>query len=78
VLSAQQQAALLIAQVNDLVSGGVLNEGNGNALTVKLNAAMASLNAGNVTAGVNQLHAFINQVNALLRSGKLTAAQAPF
>jgi hypothetical protein len=76
VLSAQQQAALLVNQVNSLVASGILNAGNGNALTVKLNAAMSSLDAGNKTAGVNQLNAFINQVQALSKSGKLTASQA--
>ena len=65
----------MTAQVNALVPS-VLNAGNGNALTVKLNSATTSLNAGNTTAGVNQLNAFINQVNALENSGKLTAAEA--
>ena len=76
VLSAQQQAALLVGQVNTLVSSGALSSGMGNALTAKLNAATASLNAGNASAGVNQLNAFINQVLALVRSGRLTDAQA--
>jgi ELWxxDGT repeat protein len=76
VLSAQQQIALLVVQVNALVTSGVLNSGNGNALSVKLNNATASLNAGNVRAGVNQLKAFINQVTAFLNADKLTENQA--
>jgi hypothetical protein len=76
VYSAQQQDTQIINQVNNLVTTGVLNSGNGNALIVKLNSATSSLNAGNTTAGVNQLNAFINQVNAFQKSGKLTSAQA--
>jgi titin len=76
VLSAQQQAALLIGQVNVLVNAGILNSGDGNALTEKLNNATASLNAGSITAGVNQLHAFINQARAFQNAGKLTSDQA--
>jgi streptogramin lyase len=76
VQSAQQQIGGTVTQVNNLVSSGALNSGNGNALIVKLNSATASLNAGNITAGVNQLNAFINQVNAFKKSGTLTSAQA--
>src|SRR5262249_39408522 len=76
VLDAQQGISLITSQVNALVSSGVLNSGNGQALTVKLDSATTSLNAGNTTAGVNQLNAFINQVTAFANSGKLTAAEA--
>jgi len=76
MVTAQQEDALIVSQVNTLVSAGTLNTGNGNALTTKLNSATASLNAGNTTAGVNQLNAFINQVTAFQRTGKLTSAQA--
>jgi hypothetical protein len=76
VLSAQEQIGMLVNQVRALVAGGTLNSGNGNALTVKLNNALASLNNGNTNAGINQLSAFINQVNGLKSSGALPAAQA--
>jgi hypothetical protein len=76
VYSAQQQMSATTTQVNTLVSGGVLNSGNGSALTTKLSSATASLQAGNTTAAVNQLNAFVNQVNAFQKSGKLTTAQA--
>src|SRR4029077_5056268 len=76
VLTAQQQSAVIVNQVNTLVSSGVLNSGNGSALTTRLNNAITNLNGGNKNAGVNQLNAFINQVNAFQNSGKLTAAQA--
>jgi hypothetical protein len=73
VLSARDQIVLLIGQVDHLVNDGVLNGGNGNALTVKLKAALASLDAGKTSTAVNQLNAFINQVVGLLNSSKLTA-----
>jgi hypothetical protein len=76
VLSAQQEIALLCNQVDGLVNAGILNKGNGNALCVKLNNAIASLNRGDTTAGVNQLNAFINQVTIFQKTGKLTNAQA--
>jgi hypothetical protein len=74
VLSAQQEARLIINQVTALVTAGTLN--NGTELTAKLDSAIASLNKGNTTAGVNQLSAFIKQVNAFVKSGKLTSADA--
>jgi hypothetical protein len=78
VLSAQQEIALLCNQVDALVNSGVLNSGNGNALCVKLNAAINSLNAipPNITAAVNQLNAFNNQVTVFQKTEKLTSAQA--
>jgi hypothetical protein len=80
VYSAQQQDSAIIAQVNALVSAGVLNSGNGNSLIVKLDSATASLNAGNTVAGVGQLNAFVNQAMAFektfLKAGNVNGAQA--
>jgi hypothetical protein len=78
VLSAQQENALIVNQVNNLVSAGILSGDNGTAMIVKLNSATASLNATppNKMAAVNQLNAFINQVNTFQKTGKLTTAQA--
>ncbi len=76
VLTSQQAAGNLIGQVLALVNAGVLNSGNGNALTSKLNAAIQQMNQGNPNAALNQLRAFINQVNAFVSAGKLTANQA--
>jgi len=74
--STQDQINLLTEQVNALVSSGVLNEGNGNALISKLDNALSSFNNSNNTAGVNQIEDFIHKVDAFLNSGKLTDAQA--
>jgi streptogramin lyase len=76
VLSAQQETGLIVNQVSALVTGNVLNSGNGNSLTAKLNSAISNLNIGNTTAGINQINAFMNQVNALTKSGRLSSAQA--
>jgi hypothetical protein len=75
VLSAQQELAVIIGQVNSMVAQGILDPGNGNALISKLNNAINSLNAGNTIAGDNQMNAFINQVNALT-SKKLDSTDA--
>src|SRR5262249_48107692 len=70
VLSAEQQAALMTEQVNALVAAGVLNSGNGNALTVKLELT------GNKNADIGRVNAFINQLTAFVRARKLTQEQA--
>jgi hypothetical protein len=71
VLSAQQELALIVTQVQTMMTNGILNPGNGNALIAKLNAAIASLDKGNAVAGVNQMDAFINQADALVNANKL-------
>jgi polyhydroxyalkanoate synthesis regulator phasin len=62
----------LIDEVEDLVTEGTLNEGQGNALASKLENALKSLAKGNTKAAINQLRAFITPVDAFVRSGKLT------
>ncbi|HEY2416172.1 MAG TPA: hypothetical protein VGI40_28280 [Pirellulaceae bacterium] len=74
--SVQDQIAQLTEQVNALVSSGVLNEGNGNALISKLSNAAASFTNNNDNAGINKIEAFIHQVNGFLNSGTLTADEA--
>lgn len=73
-LTSQQQATLIIGQVDVLVSRAVLNQGQGNALTAKLNAAIQQINKGNLNAAMNQLSAFTNQVGGLVRAGKISSA----
>jgi predicted outer membrane repeat protein len=76
VLSAQQELSVIINQVTNLVTNGILDSVNGNALIVKLNNAITSLNSGNTIAGDKQMDAFINQTNAFLKSGKLDSTDA--
>lgn len=61
----------LIEAVEGLVESGVLNDGQGNALISKLEAALSSLENGNTNAACNQLQAFVNQVGAFVTSGVL-------
>lgn len=76
VLTPQQATQDLIADVEELVTAGVLNHGQGNALIVKLQAAIQKMDQGNYNAAINNLNAFINQVNAFRNSGILTDEQA--
>jgi hypothetical protein len=64
----------LIEQVQTLIPGS-LNDGQGNALIAKLEAAIRQLDKGNVATALNQLEAFVNQVNAMISSGVLSAAE---
>ena len=70
-----QAIQALISAVESLVAQGVLNAGQGNALTSKLRAALQQLERGNTQAAANQINAFINQVEALIRSRRLTPQQ---
>ena len=76
VLTPQQATQSLINNVNSLVAQGVLDQGEGNSLTSKLQAAIKQMDNGNGNAARNKLQAFINQVIDLKNSGTLTAAQA--
>ena len=70
-----QAVQALINNVEALVAQGVLNSGQGNALTSKLRAALQQLERGNAHAAANQINAFINQVEALIRSRRLSPQQ---
>ncbi len=72
----QERIGYVIDDVNALVAGGTLNNGQGNALKAKLQAAIDQLNNGNTTPAINQLNAFVNQVNDFVEDGLLTQEQA--
>jgi len=77
VLSPAQAIPNVIDTINTLHADGVLNQGQTNALVVKLQHAIDSLNTKpDQPTGCNQLHAFVNQVNAFVNAGILTQAQA--
>jgi hypothetical protein len=61
--------------VQALVATGVLNQGQGNGLIAKLEAALQQLDHGNTQTAVNQLQAFVNQMNAFISAGTVSAAQ---
>jgi pullulanase-type alpha-1,6-glucosidase len=73
--SAEDQIGLVIDDIDALVDAGVLNAGQGNALTVKLENVLAKLEKGQTTTAVNQLAAFINQVEDFVAEGILTPEQ---
>jgi DNA/RNA endonuclease G (NUC1) len=68
------QAAMDI--VVQWLAGGVLDRGNANSLTVKLDAARRQLERDGGTPAVQQLEAVLNELDALVRSGRLEAAEA--
>lgn len=75
VQTPQQATQDLTIVVDNLVSAGVLNQGQGGSLTAKLNAAINQLNKGNVNSASNQLQAFINHVDALINGGVHTPGE---
>jgi pullulanase len=70
-----EQVQLLAGDVRALVEQGVLNQGQGNALEAKLDAALRELGQGNATAAAHQLGALAEQVRALVQAGILTGDQ---
>jgi len=74
-LTTEQQVNELIDLVQTLVDDGTLNDGQGNALTSKLENVLAKLADGNKNAAANQLGAFINQVEDFIDEGVLTFEQ---
>ena len=69
---------LIIDEVNNLVADGVLSNGQGNALTRKLNDALKHLNKGKTHPMIQKLEEFINQVNAKMQAGTLSPEQGQF
>ena len=59
-------------QVNALLSSGRLDEGQGNALTSKVNTAVRQLQNDNVRSAINELQAFISRVYAVIESATFT------
>jgi hypothetical protein len=74
-ITPQEQIQQMITSIQDLVTSGVLNKGNGNALISKLDAAKKNINTGNKKAAVNELNAFINQINAF-KGKQLSSTEA--
>jgi pullulanase-type alpha-1,6-glucosidase len=68
----EDQIDLVIDDIAMLIDDGVLNAGQGNALTVKLENALARFSRGQTNAAVNQLFAFIDQVEDFVADGILS------
>ena len=73
--AAEDQIELLIDDIEMLLDAGVLNPGQGNALTVKLTNVLAKLDKGQDNAAANQVAAFINQVEDFVDDSILTPEQ---
>ena len=71
-----QKIRLVTDEIDRLVDDGTLNRGQGNSLTVKLEAAAKQLDKGNPTPAANMLHAFVNEVAAYRASGKIPESEA--
>ncbi|MFQ5806006.1 MAG: hypothetical protein ACE5I3_06105 [Phycisphaerae bacterium] len=76
VNSTEELIEWLIGEVQGLVGLGALNNGQGNSLLAKLQAAIQQLDGDNATAAINQLQAFINEVSALVAAEILLPAEA--
>jgi len=63
-------------QVRQLIAEGKINDGVGNSLESKLDAAAKQLDRGQITPAVNQLESLLRELNALVRSGSLVAPDA--
>jgi hypothetical protein len=67
------QLEAIAAAVDALASAGTIDGGLANALSVKLDAAMTHVD-GQPQAAAGMLRAFIQQVTAMVRTGRLSAA----
>src|SRR2546428_1898678 len=68
----EQRIAFLQHHVTRLVTNGALNDGQGNALAVKLQGALEKLADGETAPAMNKLGAFINQIDAFRDGGILS------
>jgi hypothetical protein len=73
--STEDPILLLFDNIAALVDAGALNEGQGNALTVKLLNALDKIARDQNLAAVNQVSAFINQVEDFVVENILTPEQ---
>ena len=63
---------VLGASVAGLVDAGGLNEGQGNALTSKLEGAIKKLDQGKVNSAIDKLQAFVKKVNSFIDEGLIS------
>lgn len=67
----QEQIKFVIDKVQELISKGVLNQSQGNALISKLDSAKEKIEEDNAKGAINQLQGFINEINRFIKSGQL-------
>jgi hypothetical protein len=73
--TASEAAAQVAAEVQSL-TGALRNRGEAQSLLTKVRAIQASVARGNDNSLLGQLGALENEIDALVRSGRITAAQA--
>jgi hypothetical protein len=76
VITPQQGLEPASGMIEGLIRNGGVNAGNVNSLTSKLYAAQVQLQQGNSTAAANQLSALLNELDAMIRSGRVSGADA--
>jgi uncharacterized protein (TIGR02145 family) len=65
----------LIGVIENMVNTGILSEGNGNSLILKVENAIKSIDKKNTNAVIGQLNAFINEVKDFVDDGIFTINQ---
>lgn len=75
-LPSAQRIAFLQHHVTRLVTNGALNDGQGNALAVKLQGAVEKLADDETESAMNKLGAFINQVEGFRTAGTLSEEES--
>jgi hypothetical protein len=76
MLTPQGQVQQLRSQLAGLVAAGIFSEGQENALSAKLDAALQAFGRGNRNAACGQLGAFTNQVEGFAKAGILSPSQS--
>ena len=72
----EKRLAFLQHHVERLVTKGVLTEGQGRALAVKLEGALDKLSVGEIDAALHKVAAFIHRVGAFRNAGILSEGQS--
>ena len=78
VRSVQDQGTALMAKIDSLVSSGLLNSADGNALKAMISDAMKLFAGGSTSAGISKMNAFIVKVNDLLEASRMKETDAKF
>jgi hypothetical protein len=71
----QEMIRSLIEEIKYLNEAGILNDGQANALIVKLENAINNLDKDKANTALNNLNAFVNQVYSFIDEGVLTAQE---
>jgi PKD repeat protein len=76
VQTPQRALQELLASLARLAAAGAVTTGEATSLAAPVKASIAQLDRGNAIPAANQLRAFLNHLNAMVRSGRLSRAEA--